>query len=56
MAPIYLGSTQVSKVYKGSSEVSQAYLGDNALLSTAPTGTDHFGIITFTGDRPTYAP
>ena len=56
MAPIYLGSTQVSKVYKGSSEVSQAYLGDNALLSTAPTGTDHFGIITFTGDRPTNAP
>ena len=36
MAPIYIGSTQVSKVYKGNSEVSQAYLGDNALLSTVP--------------------
>ena len=55
MAPIYLGSTAVSKVYKGSTEVSQAYLGSNALLSTAPTSTEHFSAITYVGDRPTNA-
>lgn len=55
MAPIYIGDTAIQKVYKGSTEVSQAYLGDSALLSTGPTGTDHFGIITYTGDRPTNA-
>mgnify|MGYP001428134417 CR=1 FL=1 len=55
MAPIYIGDTAFQKVYKGSTEVSQAYLGTNPLLSTAPTGTDHFGIITYTGDRPTNA-
>jgi hypothetical protein len=55
MAPLYLGSTAISKVYKGSTELAQNYLGDNALLSSGPTGTDHFGIITYTGDRPTNA-
>lgn len=56
MAPIYIGDTAIQKVYKGSTDISQAYLGDSPLLSTAPTGTDHFGIITYTGDRPTNAP
>ena len=41
MAPLYLGSTAISKVYKGTTELAQAYLEDNALLVTAPTGTDH---------------
>lgn len=50
MAPIYLGSTEVSKVYKGSTEVSQAYLGTNALLSTLDS-TEHFGILTYSGDN-----
>ena len=54
MAPIYLGSTEVSKVYKGSTEVSQAYLGTNALLSSLDP-TEHFGMIAYTGDRPTNA-
>jgi hypothetical protein len=56
MAPIYLGSTEVSKVYKGNSEVSQAYLGTNTLLATGPTSTEHFSAITYIGDRPTNAP
>jgi len=54
MAPIYLGSTEVSKVYKGSTEVSQAYLGTNALLSSLDP-TENFSAITYTGDRPTNA-
>ena len=56
MAPLYLGDTAISKIYKGSTELAQNYLGDSAMLSTAPTGTDHFGIIAYTGDRPTNAP
>ena len=51
MAPIYIGDTAIQKVYKGSTEVSQAYLGTSTLLSTAPTGTDHFGILTYSGDN-----
>lgn len=55
MAPIYLGETAIQKVYKGNTELSQAYLGANALLSTAPTSTEHFNAITYVGDRPTNA-
>ena len=55
MAPLYLGDTAISKIYKGTTELAQNYLGDSAMLSTGPTGTDHFGIITYTGDRPTNA-
>ena len=55
MSPIYLGNTEVSKVYKGTTEVSQAYLGTNTLLATGPTNTEHFGAITYVGDRPTNA-
>ena len=50
MAPIYLGGTEVSAVYKGSTDVSQAYLGDSTMLATGPSATDHFGIVTYTGD------
>ena len=39
MAPLYLGSTAISKVYKGSTELAQNYLGDNALLSSGPVVT-----------------
>jgi hypothetical protein len=49
MAPLYLGSTAISKVYKGSTELAQNYLGDNAMLSTI-TPTEHFGIVTYTGN------
>ena len=55
MAPVYLGDTEVSKVYKGSTDVSQAYLGESAMLSSFDA-TANFGIITYTGDRPTNAP
>lgn len=54
MAPIYLGSTEVSKVYKGSTEVSQAYLGSNSFFS-AFDPTKNFSAITYVGDRPTNA-
>ena len=56
MAPLYLGSTAISKVYKGSTELAQNYLGDNTMLVNAPTGTDHFGTIAYVGDRPTNSP
>ena len=50
MAPLYLGDTAISKIYKGSTELAQNYLGDGAMLSTGPTGTDHFGVVTYTGN------
>lgn len=50
MAPLYIGDTAISKVYKGSTELAQNYLGDSTMLSTGPTATDHFGIVTYTGN------
>jgi len=37
MAPLYLGSTAISKVYKGTTELAQNYVGDNTMLSTVPS-------------------
>jgi len=51
MAPLYLGDTAISKIYKGSTEITQNYLGDSTMLATGPTGTDHFGILTYSGDN-----
>jgi len=50
MAPLYLGSTAISKVYKGSTELAQNYLGDNTMLATGPVSTEHFGIMTWSGN------
>jgi len=55
MAPLYLGSTAISKVYKGNTELAQNYLGDNTMLATGPTGTDHFSPVIYTGNGGTQA-
>ena len=51
MAPLYLGSTAISKVYKGSTELAQNYLGDNTMLSTVPS--DGMKAITYAGNSST---
>jgi len=49
MAPIYLGSTEVSKIYKGNTELAQAYLGDTGMLSTI-TPSEHFKPVIYSGN------
>jgi len=49
MAPLYLGSTAISKVYKGSTELPQNYIGESGMLSAGPV----FSAVEYSGNSTT---